>query len=104
MIKLKKSNLYNLFPTGGFGNESTSRKIIAENALKRAKRYYKQDFKKIIVIGDTPLDIKAGNHLNAKTVAIAGGSYTMRDLRNYDADLTVINYDELLKSNFWAGI
>ncbi|TYB31619.1 MAG: HAD hydrolase-like protein [Candidatus Mcinerneyibacterium aminivorans] len=103
-IKLEMVSMKKYFPVGAYGDEHISRNNLATTALNRAESYYGQNFSRVIVIGDTPLDIISGKSINASTVAITGGSYTFKKLQKFKPDILVNSYKELLNSKFWAAI
>ena len=43
----------------------------------------------ILVIGDTPLDIRCGRAIGAKVLAVATGGARLKDLERHAADWTV---------------
>jgi phosphoglycolate phosphatase-like HAD superfamily hydrolase len=45
----------------------------------------------IIVIGDTPFDVRCGKFIGAKTLAVATGGATLAELKPHAADWTVAN-------------
>lgn len=96
-IILEKAQLLSYFSIFGWGNNANSRDEIVRSAINQAneKRY---QFSKVIIIGDTPTDIKAGKSINAFTVGIATGYYDKDRLK--EADLVLNNleqYKRLLK-------
>lgn len=84
--KLKTIHLDHYFKLGGFGSDNIDRKELVKIAVKRAEDNYNFNGDGIFVIGDTPRDIKAGMEAHAKTIAVATGTYSCEELRNYGAD------------------
>ena len=68
------------FAVGAFGNESAEREDLTRLALQRAREHSgaRIDGADVIVIGDTPEDIKAARAINAIAVAVGTG-YAPRD-------------------------
>jgi len=71
--KLRAHDLDHYFPTGGFGDDADHRADILRVAVARAEACYGQRFDRVIVIGDTPLDIAAARAVGAAVLAVATG-------------------------------
>ena len=83
--KLKTIHLDHYFKLGGFGSDNINRTELVKIAVKKAEDDF--DFNgKTFVVGDTPRDIKAGKESNAKTIAVATGTYSTKELEDYGAD------------------
>jgi len=96
---LKKAGLYNYFSLFGYNEGFNERKEILRNIIKKAKEKGCR-FKKIIVIGDTREDIKAGKAERTITVAVATGTETKENLKMGKPDIivsTLKQYQEILK-------
>jgi phosphoglycolate phosphatase-like HAD superfamily hydrolase len=95
-IKLDLHSIGGYFPIGGFGCDDEDRTKIIETAYNRATTFYKIDFKRhnTWVIGDTPLDIECGKAINAKTIAVATGSYSVEELRSYNPDFVFSTFTD----------
>jgi phosphoglycolate phosphatase-like HAD superfamily hydrolase len=48
----------------------------------------------VLVIGDTPLDIRCARHIGAKAIAVATGTHPREELADHAADLLL---DDLAK-------
>jgi phosphoglycolate phosphatase-like HAD superfamily hydrolase len=85
-IKLERAGLNGYFKFGGFGSDSENREKLIRIAIERGKKFlnHKRVDERVFVIGDTPHDIIHGKAAGAKTVAVATGSYSMRDLEEHD--------------------
>ena len=68
------------FPVGAFGNESAERDELTRLALRRARDYTGRALSgsDVVVIGDTPDDVKAARAIDAIAVAVCTG-YVARD-------------------------
>ena len=90
-IKLRHFKLWEHFETGGFADDSEDRDQIAAAAKARGERVLGQklDGSEIIVIGDTPLDIRCGRAIGAKVLAVATGGSRYEELERHHADWTV---------------
>ncbi len=73
--KLESLGLWDYFPFGGFADDSHIRSEIATAAVARAGEHAGREFvgKDIVIIGDTPHDMRCGRHLGAKAVGVATG-------------------------------
>jgi len=49
----------------------------------------------IVVIGDTPFDVRCGKFIGAKTLAVATGGSKYAELRQQGADWTVENLTQI---------
>jgi len=81
-IKLERGELNPYFSFGGFGSDSEDRAELVRKAAEKAA-HKNGGFiapSNIFVIGDTPLDIDAGNRAGFKTVGVATGSYSVEQL------------------------
>ena len=90
-IKLRRFGLWKFFEFGGFADDSDDRDQIAVAALARARRVLDAclDPQEIVVIGDTPFDVRCGKFIGAKTLAVATGGSPYADLLPQGADWTV---------------
>ena len=95
---LGKTHLTPFFSIFSYGEIVENREGIVAHAIKEAnKRGYR--FNKVVVIGDSPTDIKAGKSVGAFTVGVATGHYDKGKLEEAGADLvldTLIQYDKVL--------
>lgn len=72
------------FAASGFGNHFANRSDLAANAVSALQTQYGQAANRsLFVIGDTPNDITCGKHIGAKTVAVATGKFSQKDLLRY---------------------
>lgn len=90
-LKLSFVGLEKYFHFGGFGDDSPDRINLPLIAIERAKikkiinENYSQE--KTIIIGDTFRDIQAAKFNNMKSVAVATGKATAKELAFYKPDL-----------------
>jgi phosphoglycolate phosphatase len=105
-IKLDRGGLNDYFAFGGFGSDSEDRTELVRMAAEKAadKNGGAISASNIFVIGDTPLDIDAGNRAGFKTVGVATGSYSVGQLLAAGASLAVQDLaegrDYFLRSTF----
>ena len=100
-IKLRRYQLWDVFETGAFADDSEDRNQIAVAALQRSRRVLGQDLQpdEILVIGDTPFDVRCGKFIGAKVLAVATGGATLEELNRHQPDwavedLTRVNVEE----------
>lgn len=87
-IKLGHYKLWHRFPFGAFADDSEDRDQIAIMARHRGGQRLKQPIagEEIVVIGDTPLDIRCGRAIGAKVLAVATGNFTADELADHKPD------------------
>ncbi len=90
-IKLGHFDLWTRFAFGAFGDEHTERRALVPVAVAEAVRHGHTTFApdRIVVIGDTPLDVDCAHAYGSRAIAVATGMYSMDTLRDTNADLTV---------------
>lgn len=90
-IKLGHFDLWRRFAFGAFGDEHTERRALVPVAVAAAIGQGHSPFPpdRIIVIGDTPLDVDCAHAYGARAIAVATGMYSMDVLKATNADLTV---------------
>ncbi len=90
-IKLRHFNLWDVFETGAFGDEHEDRSHIAALALERGSRLLGQDLRgdEVLVIGDTPLDIRCARAIGARALAVASGGADLAELKRHQPDWAV---------------
>ena len=95
-IKLARLNHYFCF--GGYGSDSTDRAELTRCAIMRAGRALGQrlDAQRILVVGDTPIDIDAATAVGAVAVGVASGHYSEAELREVGADYVLASLRETL--------
>jgi phosphoglycolate phosphatase-like HAD superfamily hydrolase len=96
-IKLRHFNLWDEFETGGFADDHEERDQIAHAARRRGSRLMGRELRgeEIIVIGDTPLDVRCGRAIGAKVLAVATGGATLCELKDHAPDWAVNDLTEL---------
>jgi phosphoglycolate phosphatase-like HAD superfamily hydrolase len=96
-IKLRHFQLWHFFETGAFADDHEERDQIAAIARQRgsqvAGRTLEDD--EILVIGDTPLDIRCARAIRARVLAVATGGSTLEELRSHSPDWAVRNLTEI---------
>ena len=96
-IKLRRFALWEIFRTGGFADDHEERDQIAAVARERGGRLLGKelDGEEVLVIGDTPLDIRCGRAIGAKVLAVATGAHPLEELREHAPDWAVENLGDV---------
>lgn len=96
-IKLRHFGLWDYFVMGGFADDHEDRNHIAVAALQRGRRVLDPHLQpqEIVVIGDTPFDVKCGKFIGAKTLAVATGGAKYEELLPCGADWTARDLTEI---------
>lgn len=104
-IKLSHYRLWNHFSTGGFGDDSEDRNVIARIARDRGCEILKHKLKgeEVLVIGDTPLDVACGKAIEAKVLAVGTGKFTAQELAKHSPDWAVKDLLELQVEQVWRA-
>jgi phosphoglycolate phosphatase len=90
-IKLRHFKLWEVFKTGGFADDHEDRNQIAVAARERGRQALKEDLRgeEIVVVGDTPHDIRCGRAIKAKVLAVTTGGATRAQLHSHSPDWLV---------------
>ena len=90
-IKLGHFDLWDRFAFGAFGDDHDDRNALVPIALTRAREagIAEPPADRVVVIGDTPLDVACARAHGARAVAVATGSYSSEQLRDAGADVVV---------------
>ncbi len=96
-IKLRRFGLWEKFAFGGFADDHEDRNHIAVAALERGRRVLGKELQpqEIVVIGDTPFDVRCGKFIGAKTLAVATGGSKLEELKKCDADWAVADLTKI---------
>jgi phosphoglycolate phosphatase len=89
--KLQHFGLYEHFAFGGFGGEHLDRDDVARAALAAVHEHHNGTVtaERIVVIGDTPLDVRCSRAIGARPVAVASGTHSLEQLRPSAPELLV---------------
>jgi len=76
------------FEIGGYGSDGDTRPPLIRRAWQRAQRKYDRTFQpeRVIVIGDTPLDMAAAHEVGVRAMGVATGDSTIDELAAVHAD------------------
>ena len=90
-IKLRHFELWDTFETGAFADDHEERDQIAAVARQRGAMVLGEDLRddQVLVIGDTPLDIRCGRAIRAKVLAVATGGAKLEELALHRPDWAV---------------
>jgi phosphoglycolate phosphatase len=103
-IKLRHASLWDVFVTGGFADDNEERDKIAAIAKERGSRLLNEELRgeQVVVIGDTPLDIRCARAIGAKVLAVATGMVPIEELASHQPewavkDLTEVNAAQVVR-------
>lgn len=104
-IKLRHFGLWEHFETGGFADDDEDRNKIAVVAHQRGCRVLGRELRgeEIVVIGDTPFDIRCGRAIGAKVLAVATGGSSFAELETHRPDWLVEDVRGLQAAELVAG-
>src|SRR5919199_1315172 len=97
-IKLAHANLARWFPVGGYGSDSQVRVELTKAAIDRCSKLLGIDLdpRRVLVVGDTPLDIAAAHGAGAIGVGVASGHFSEDELEAAGADYVLSTLREPL--------
>jgi phosphoglycolate phosphatase-like HAD superfamily hydrolase len=95
-VKLEHFGLWRRFGFGAFGDDHVDRRALVPVALARAERagHATPPPGRIVVVGDTPLDVNCAKAHGARAVAVATGPFNRATLAAAGADLVVDTFDD----------
>jgi phosphoglycolate phosphatase len=90
-IKLRHFSLWDVFQTGGFADDHEERDQIAAVARQRGSRIFGENLRgdEVLVIGDTPLDIRCARAIGARALAVATGGARLDELKLHQPDWAI---------------
>ncbi len=105
-LKLEHYGVWHFFEFGAFADDHHDRNELGPFARTRAqeKHGHAFDASQIDVIGDTPRDIACGKAIDARTVAIATGSWPRETLAEHQPDFLfddLSRVDEVIRTLGW---
>jgi phosphoglycolate phosphatase-like HAD superfamily hydrolase len=82
-IKLRRYGLWETFEFGGFADDHEDRNHIAAAAYERGRRILGTNLRsdEIVVVGDTPFDVRCAEFIGAKILAVATGGSKYHELK-----------------------
>ena len=97
-IKLGYFDLWDRFPFGAFGDDHVDRRALVPIALARARKSgVGAHPDRVVVIGDTPLDVECAHAHGARAVAVATGPFDVDALRAAGADVVVRTLEDAVE-------
>jgi phosphoglycolate phosphatase-like HAD superfamily hydrolase len=87
-LKLESFGMWQYFRLGAYGSDASDRNALVPIAQDRARTLLGYHFSptQIVVIGDTPRDIRCAQVHGARAVAVATGSYSLAELQQHGPD------------------
>lgn len=88
-IKLEHFDLWRYFAYGAFGDDHPDRDCLVPVAVDRAKQsgVAVASMTDVLVVGDTPLDVRCAAVVGARAIAVATGSYGQAALKASGAEV-----------------
>jgi phosphoglycolate phosphatase-like HAD superfamily hydrolase len=88
-IKLGPTGLWPLFRVGAYGSDHADRRLLPAIARERAGALlgHAFPFDRVVIVGDTPLDVDCARACGARAVAVATGFYPYGELADCRPDL-----------------
>jgi len=90
-IKLRHFDLWKVFATGAFADDHEDRDQIAAIARQRGCEILREKLgdDQVLVIGDTPLDIRCARAIGSRVLAVATGGATLEELQQHKPDWAI---------------
>jgi phosphoglycolate phosphatase-like HAD superfamily hydrolase len=90
-IKLRHAGLWDYFATGAFADDHEDRDQIAAVAIRRGMGILGEELRgdQVLVVGDTPFDIRCARSIRAKALAVATGGASLDELKRHEPDWAV---------------
>ncbi len=94
--KLKPTGLLPFFRVGAFGSDDADRRRLPAIARARAHTLVGREFPcdRVIIIGDTPLDVDCARACGAVAVAVATGQHRLDELSACTPDLLFPDFSD----------
>lgn len=95
-IKLSHFDLWRYFSWGAFGAETRDRNALFPVAMREAgtRGFTPGSPREVVVIGDTPHDVRVAHAGGAVAVAVATGHHTMHDLEAAGAEIVFEDFSD----------
>jgi phosphoglycolate phosphatase-like HAD superfamily hydrolase len=101
-IKLGHFDLWDRFAFGAFGDDHLDRRDLVPLACRRCHEAgLEVTPARLVIIGDTPLDVDCAHAHGALAVGVATGHYGMDALRDAGADVVVETLERLAADDAW---
>ncbi len=95
-VKLESVDAWQYFKFGSFADNCFNRNELAPKALEIAQDDVGVAFSKAqtFVIGDTPRDVECGQQIQARTIAVATGKYSLVELAESEPDFLFEDFSD----------
>jgi phosphoglycolate phosphatase-like HAD superfamily hydrolase len=105
VVKLEHFDLWRRFAFGAFGDDHVDRRALVPVALARAMRVglTTPPPSRVVIVGDTPLDVDCAKAHGARAVAVATGPFDRAALSAAGADLVVDTFADAAHVARWLG-
>ncbi|HEY9384448.1 MAG TPA: HAD family hydrolase [Gemmatimonadales bacterium] len=100
-LKLRAAGLDpDRFVVGAFGSDHAERGELPPIAARRAEPHFGRipSGTEVVIIGDTPADVRCGACIGAKTVAVATGGYGVLELEASGAHAVFADFSDLTRA------
>lgn len=96
-IKLRAADMDRFFLVGAYGSDHANRDRLPDIAIERARAHFGNDYQPehIVVIGDTPSDIRCARAAGVRALAVATGPFDEAALLQHRPDLVVANCEDV---------
>jgi phosphoglycolate phosphatase-like HAD superfamily hydrolase len=103
VVKLEHFDLWRRFAFGAFGDDHVDRRALVPVALARAMPagHATPPSSRIVIVGDTPLDVDCAKAHGARAVAVATGPFDRAALSAAGADLVVDTFSDAAHVARW---
>ena len=103
-LKLKPFGLNRYFPVGAFGSDSEDRNLLLPIAVQRLQELgsVSVSHEHCVVIGDTPKDVECAHVHGASSIAVATGTYPLKELEKTEAELIIADLSDTGKIVDWV--
>ena len=90
-LKLESADLWHRFDFGAYGSDHERRDRLPAIAVARAREATGLEFsgRNVVIIGDTPFDVRCGRELGVWAVAVATGKHSVPELEAAGADVVL---------------
>jgi len=85
------------FPVGAFSTDCIDRNKYYQVIIRKVKIEFRVDLisENLVFIGDTPYDILAAKAGNCRSIAVATGSYSIPQLKEYEPDKIFVDLEDI---------
>jgi len=95
-LKLETAGLRPFFAFGSFSDRNEQREAIFRAGVDEVRRRLGREEAAVVIVGDTPADIRAAQAVGVPVVALASGTYPLAQLAEHGPDLCLAGCGDLL--------